>query len=147
MHIGRIVFGGMAIAAIMFLVNGYARAQQQAATGALSLSSPPLNQERAKSLKNPLGDTPETIHAGQRLFRQYCISCHGADGKAQVQLVAQARDLTDPDGFKNGTSEGEVFRTIRDGTGSSMPPFRGQLKTEDQVWSLVSYVRSLWPPT
>jgi mono/diheme cytochrome c family protein len=137
------ILGGMTVGAIALLVNNYVYAQTPSPP--LTLGSPPLDRDKAKALKNPLGDSPEAIHAGQRIFQQYCTMCHGADGKAQVQLVAQARDLTDPDGFQNGISDGELFRTIRDGTGQMMPPFRGQLKAEDQVWSLVSYVKSLWP--
>ncbi len=64
--------------------------------------------------------------------------------KATVDVVADATDLTSPKLWKNGTTEGEIFRSIREGQGSSMPTFKAQLK-EDDMWNLVNYIRSLWP--
>ena len=73
------------------------------------------------------------------------MGCHGADGKATVDVVADATDLTDPKLWKNGATEGEVYRSIRDGQGASMPAFKTQIKQPDDLWHLVNFVRSLWP--
>ena len=52
---------------------------------------------------------------GRRLFLQMCTCCHGSDGKATA-VIAEATDLTSPSGYKSGTTEGEIFRSIgRDG--------------------------------
>jgi mono/diheme cytochrome c family protein len=38
-----------------------------------------------------------------------------------------------------------MFRSIRDGAGASMPAFKTQLRSEEDMWHLVNYIRSLWP--
>lgn len=111
--------------------------------GQLKLSSPALKPEEAKALQNPFSKDASSADKGKRLYQQFCVQCHGEDGKAQFQVVAAAADLTVPAEFKQGSSDGEIFRSIRDGAGLSMPPFKGQIKTDDDLWHLVNYVRSL----
>ncbi len=103
-----------------------------------------LSQADAKKLKSPVPYTRKSITDGRTLFARNCTGCHGPDGKAQVDVVANATDLTTPSAYKSGTSEGEMFRSIRDGAGESMPPFKAQL-SEREIWDLVNYIRSLWP--
>ena len=67
------------------------------------------------------------------------------DGKSQVDVIANATDLTDPEYWISGTSEGEVFRSIRDGAGDAMPPFNAKVEKEEDLWHMVNFVRSLWP--
>jgi mono/diheme cytochrome c family protein len=76
---------------------------------------------------------------------QNCTSCHGENGKAEGSLVADATDLTNPELYKSGTSEGEIFHSIRDGAGDQMPAFKSQIDSETDIWNLVNFVRSLWP--
>jgi mono/diheme cytochrome c family protein len=104
-----------------------------------------INPTDAKNLKNPVPNTRDSIKVGARLFANSCTQCHGTDGKAQIDVVAHATDLTSPTLYSHGTSEGEIFRTIRDGAGVAMPPFRSTLTRDEDIWSLVNFVRSLWP--
>ena len=104
----------------------------------------PLTVADAKKLKSPVPYTKKSIAQGRNVFARNCTGCHGADGKATVDVVADATDLTSPKLWKNGTTEGEIFRSIREGQGASMPTFKNQLKEED-IWHLVNYIRSLWP--
>jgi len=104
-----------------------------------------MSSEEAKRLKNPVPFTKDSIAKGRALFARNCTACHGNDGKSQVDVVANATDLTDPKAFGSGTSEGEIFRSIRDGAGDTMPPFKSQLSKEEDMWNLVNFIRSLWP--
>jgi cbb3-type cytochrome c oxidase subunit III len=104
----------------------------------------PLTVADAKKLTSPVPYTKKSISQGRSLFARNCTGCHGADGKATVDVVADATDLTSPKFWKNGTTDGEIFRSIREGQGASMPTFKNQLKEED-IWHLVNYIRSLWP--
>lgn len=104
-----------------------------------------LTRADAQKLKNPVPNTKESIARGRVLFLQNCTSCHGEDGKASGSLIADATDLTSPSLYKSGTSEGEIFRSIRDGAGDQMPAFKSQLDSETDIWNLVNYIRSLWP--
>jgi len=104
-----------------------------------------MSAEEARKLKSPVPFTKESIAQGRTLFARNCTACHGNDGKAQVDVVANATDLTDPKVWGSGTSEGEIFRSIRDGAGDTMPPFKSQLRGEEDMWHLVNFIRSLWP--
>lgn len=98
-----------------------------------------------KKLKNPVQYTKSSITRGRVIFRRMCTECHGPDGKAEIDLIADATNLTEPKLWLNGVSEGEIYRSIRSGAGVSMPPYKDQIKNDDDLWHLVNYIRSLWP--
>lgn len=104
-----------------------------------------LSRDDAKKLNNPVANTKKSISRGRVIFLQNCTSCHGEDGKAEGSLVASATDLTSPSLYKSGTSDGEIFHSIRDGAGDQMPAFKSQIETETDIWNLVNFIRSLWP--
>jgi mono/diheme cytochrome c family protein len=104
-----------------------------------------LSAADAKKLKSPIPFTKKSIARGRGVYARYCTGCHGADGKATVDVVANATDLTDPGSYRDGLSEGEMFHSIRDGAGSSMPAFKAQISQEEDMWHLVNFIRSLWP--
>jgi mono/diheme cytochrome c family protein len=102
-------------------------------------------QDPAALLQNPVPYSRSSIQRGRVLYVHHCPICHGADGKALIELVANATDLTAPARWRYGTSDGEIFRTLRDGAGIDMPPYATQIKNEDDLWHLVNFIRSLWP--
>ncbi|HEV8001659.1 MAG TPA: c-type cytochrome [Planctomycetaceae bacterium] len=105
----------------------------------------PLASEAARKLKSPVPFSKPSIARGKVLYVRACTECHGADGKSQVDVIANATDLTNPKAWKSGTSEGEIFRSIRDGAGEAMPPFAEKVSKEEDLWHMVNYLRSLWP--
>jgi mono/diheme cytochrome c family protein len=111
----------------------------------ISAGDGPISKEEAKKLKNPVPFTTKSIAQGKGIFVRMCSSCHGMDGKSAIDVVADATDLTDPSGYKSGTSEGEIFRSIRDGQSASMPSFKSQLKSDEEIWQLVNFIENLWP--
>jgi mono/diheme cytochrome c family protein len=112
---------------------------------ALSGQDGKLSADAAKKLKNPIAFTKKSITQGRDTFLRNCVGCHGDNGKAQIDVVANATDLTDPKGYRDGTSDGEIFRSIRDGAGASMPSFKSEIAKEDDLWNLVNFIHSLWP--
>jgi mono/diheme cytochrome c family protein len=104
-----------------------------------------LTRDDAQKLKSPVAYSKKSIARGRVIFMQNCTSCHGENGKAEGSLVADATDLTSPQLYKSGTSEGEIFHSIRDGAGDQMPAFKEQLDSETDIWNLVNFIRSLWP--
>jgi mono/diheme cytochrome c family protein len=104
-----------------------------------------LTRDGAQKLKSSVAYTKRSIDRGRVTFLQNCTSCHGENGKAEGSLIADATDLTTPSLYKSGTSEGEIFRSIRDGAGDQMPAFKSQLSGETEIWNLVNFIRSLWP--
>lgn len=99
----------------------------------------------APAEENPVPHTKKAIARGRDSYVRHCASCHGNDGKAQVDVVADATDLTNPKAYTGGTSDTEIFRSIRNGRNASMPAFSSQFKNEQDIWNLVHYIRSLWP--
>jgi mono/diheme cytochrome c family protein len=104
-----------------------------------------LSREDAQKLKTPVAYSKKSIDRGRGIFMQNCTSCHGENGKAEGSLIADATDLTTPSLYKSGTTEGEIFHSIRDGAGDQMPAFKSQLGGEADIWNLVNFIRSLWP--
>lgn len=89
--------------------------------------------------------SPESVRRGKALYLSYCAECHDEDGKALSVTVAEAADLTAPDTWLYGTSDGELFVSIRDGAGDEMPPFKQVIRNEDNLWRVVNFVKSLGP--
>ena len=104
-----------------------------------------LTRDDAQKLKSPVAYAKKSIDRGRVIFLQNCTMCHGENGKAEGSLVADATDLTSPKHYKSGSSEGEIFHSIRDGAGDQMPAFKSQLDSETDIWNLVNFIRSLWP--
>jgi len=111
------------------------------------LSDAAKKEEQAKyqAMKSPVPNTERSIARGKTIYRRYCTECHGLDGKAQIDVVANATNLTNPPKYFHGTTEGEIFHSVRDGAGVDMPPFKTMLKKDEDLWNLVNYIRSLWP--
>jgi mono/diheme cytochrome c family protein len=136
---------------LLFAIVCYAAVASLALSGRspeqqVSADAPPLTAEAARALKSPIANTVKSIGQGRTLYGLLgCAGCHGNDGKALIEVVANATDLTNPDVWKNGTEEGLVFRSIRDGAGLAMPPFKMQVSAQEDLWHLVNFVRSLWP--
>ena len=102
-------------------------------------------EAKFRSVKSPVAYDGKSIARGKMIYARYCTECHGKDGKAQIDVVANATNLTNPAKYLHGTTEGEIFHSIRDGAGVDMPPFKAQLTKEEDIWSMVNFIRSLWP--
>jgi cytochrome c oxidase cbb3-type subunit 3 len=88
-------------------------------------------------LRNPYEGDANAVATGAKLFVAYnCIDCHGADGSgAMGPSLADGR-------WHFGGAPAEVFESIYQGRPEGMPAW-GSLISADQIWLLVSYVRSL----
>jgi mono/diheme cytochrome c family protein len=94
--------------------------------------------------QNPVAYSNESVARGGQIYLLHCPACHGADGRAQIDVISDATDLTDPEAYYNGASEQDMFISIRDGAGVAMPAWKMQLKDEADMWRLVNFIRSLW---
>jgi mono/diheme cytochrome c family protein len=127
----------LSVAVLVFAFIGVAASAEQAG-----------GNPEARKLKNPIASTPESIKAGEATFQKFCRFCHGADAKGngpQAPKGTHPPDLTD-DKWDNGSSDGEIFTSIRDGVGPKfdMKSFKSKL-TEQQIWEIVTYLRSVGP--
>jgi len=71
------------------------------------------------------------------IFKSKCAMCHGPDGKGKM---AGTKDLGSAEVQK--ASDADLTATITNGKPPKMPAYKGKL-TDDQIKSLVAYVRSL----
>ena len=88
-------------------------------------------------VKNPYEGDKGAISIGGQLFVGYnCLDCHGAEGSGAMGPSFQ-------DGrWHFGGSPGEVFESIYQGRPDGMPAWGGRISNE-QIWMLTAYVRSL----
>src|SRR5262245_32097669 len=106
------------------------------AVGGLVVGSALLLAQQTNPTRNPLAAGAETIAAGRVVFNAGCQSCHGPAGTGDRGPALNTGI------FQHGSDDGDLFRAIREGLpGTQMPAFRGL--TDDQIWQLVSYLRSL----
>jgi cbb3-type cytochrome c oxidase subunit III len=103
------------------------------------------NAEAAK-LKNPVAADPASVEDGKKLYSRHCASCHGPAGKGDGGMALSGgtpANLTD-ETWDHGSSDGEIFVVIRDGTSTDMESYKDKL-TEKQIWNLVNFIRSIGP--
>ncbi|MCX6286251.1 MAG: cytochrome c [Bacteroidetes bacterium] len=83
--------------------------------------------------------TPDMLKQGEALYMKNCQSCHGIPTKKNFAAISPTPgDLSEP---KVGTQkDGELFFRITTGK-APMPEFRNIL-TEDERWSVISFLRS-----
>jgi copper transport protein len=80
------------------------------------------------------------------VYQQNCVGCHGVtgrgDGPAAQSLPGLPGDFTQAH-FATHT-DAELYEWIRGGKpGTAMPAF-GEKLNDEQVWQVISYIRSIY---
>ncbi len=78
------------------------------------------------------------------LYTRYCLRCHGVDGRG-VWDIPGVPDFADAR-WHAMRPDGTLARSILEGRGAVMPPFRGTL-TLEEAWAMARYLRTLVPGT
>jgi mono/diheme cytochrome c family protein len=93
--------------------------------------------------------TPEALAVGARLYQQYCVHCHGTEGKSSIAspLDQYGHAWHHPDSF--------LTQTIREGTTPArpdlaipdvaMPSFEAVL-TAEEIHILIAFFKTSWTP-
>ena len=103
---------------------------------------------RNQSEKNPLPFNPKNLAAGMEAFSHYCIACHGLDGQNTGVPFADRMSpplpsLASPE--VQDYTDGQLKWVIDNGISpSGMPASRGAM-TDEEVWSIVHFLRHLPP--
>jgi cytochrome c6 len=83
-----------------------------------------------------------------QLYRRYCVSCHGNDGRAKTSKgkFSHARDLADAQ-WHAEVSDERIFNSIMNGRNvrGNMPAFADKLN-DKEADALVNFVRGLKAP-
>ena len=92
---------------------------------------------RGTTMRNPYAGNAAAVATGAKLFIAYnCLDCHGAEGSgAMGPSLADGR-------WHFGGDDSEIFESIYQGRPEGMPAW-GSTIAPDQIWMLVSYVKSL----
>jgi mono/diheme cytochrome c family protein len=132
--------------------------------GDASVAEPMTPLQRVAStpkgqLKSPYADFTGVAEEGQKIYRSFdCGGCHGGGGGGGM-----AAPLTN-EVWIYGSDDDTLFRLIALGTGSlspgdafqkqgfvrkgsenvvgPMPPFGDIIKTEDDIWKMIAWIRS-----
>lgn len=103
---------------------------------------------RNKSEKNPLPLTAENLSGGKEAYGHYCTVCHGLDGRGTG--VPFANQMSPPlpslaSAEVQKYTDGQLKWIIDNGIApSGMPASRGTL-SDDEIWSIVLFLRHLPP--
>jgi cytochrome c oxidase cbb3-type subunit 3 len=89
--------------------------------------------------RNPFAGDPKAIMQGAVLFRQECVFCHGLAARGGMR----GPDLT-TGSWSHGGTDADLAGTITTGVpGTAMPPNK---LTPDEIWQIVTYLRSVQQP-
>ncbi|MDE3137209.1 MAG: c-type cytochrome [Acidobacteriota bacterium] len=99
--------------------------------------------------RGPLPPAPaldaSAISAGSTTFGMACANCHGQDGRKPTpigrSMYPRVMDLASPP--VQSLSDRELFWVIKHGIRLSGMPGFGRINTDQEIWQLTYYVRSL----
>ena len=114
---------------------------------AVGVATTNASQEPGAPAKNEDRSASSQL-AAKKLYLRDCSMCHGENGKGQTDLSRdmqlQLSDLTDPKALADKEDE-ELFKLIRNGK-DKMPPEAVERAKDDEVRSVIQYVRSFSKP-
>lgn len=113
----------------------------------LMINSSDLRPQRQVVPENrPLPGVKST-ELGQRLYLRLCEVCHGASGRGDGPLASSL--IPRPANLIVHVplhSDQVLFRYIHDGIPGTRMPALGESLTEQEIWHLVNYIKTMAPP-
>jgi mono/diheme cytochrome c family protein len=86
-----------------------------------------------------------SIEEGGKLYATDCSMCHGSDGHTPTDfgrwMYPRASDLTSS--LVQNYSDHELFWIVKNGIRLSGMPAFGRVESDERIWNLVHYVRTL----
>lgn len=102
------------------------------------------NRDDGSGRVNPLPPTAENLAAGRELFEKHCAFCHGMDGHGPaipgIQFYPPVPSLAQPE---EPLTDAQLYSTIELGIRYTAMPSFGQALSDEQIWKVTSFVRSL----
>jgi mono/diheme cytochrome c family protein len=103
---------------------------------------------RGRSKVNPLTASAQNIADGREKFSHYCFVCHGFDGQGTGVPFFETASPPIPSlasAKVQSYSDGQIYWIIKNGLWPSGMPASQGILNEDEMWSLVLYIRHLPP--
>ena len=125
-------------------VAGTLSAQQKAVPAKAAAAKNP-----GAVMKNPVPASEASVKAGRIVWAKTCRACHGLTGKGDGPTAppgSHPANLVDAE-WKYGSSDGEIFYTIKNGVKpfDVMEPW-GKKYSDTDLWNTVNYIRDLAKP-
>jgi mono/diheme cytochrome c family protein len=101
-----------------------------------------------KKAKNPSPADVKNILEGQQNFSHYCYVCHGLDGQGTAVPFADAMSPPLPSLASEPVqayTDGQLFWVIKNGLWPTGMPRANGILNDDEIWSIVTYIRHLPP--
>ena len=93
-------------------------------------------------------NSPESVTEGDKLYGAECALCHGMNARTPTDagrwMYPRAANLTSAE--VQGYSNQELFWIVKNGIRLSGMPAFGKVESDEHIWSLVHYLRSLNAP-
>jgi mono/diheme cytochrome c family protein len=90
-------------------------------------------------------DLKASTEEGEKLYGTECAACHGLEGNnppdAGRWMYPRAADLTSRE--VQQYSDRELFWILKNGVRLSGMPAFGKVETDENIWNLIQYVRTL----
>lgn len=139
---------GLLLALVLCLLTAACSKQDTIMTPSQRVKASPRG-----TLKNPYTGQADKISQGHELFLSYsCSGCHGGTGGGGICPPLNG------DVWFFGMEDDTLFRLISmgsaemekqgfahlAGTGTPMPPFGEVIKTDQEVWKILAWIRSVY---
>jgi cytochrome c oxidase cbb3-type subunit III len=109
---------------------------QEASLTQVSDLAPGPQHNKASSVPNPDENNSWMMAEGKRFYEAYnCVGCHAHGGGGMGPPLMDEKWIY-------GHDPQQVYASVVEGRPNGMPSFRGKI-SNDQLWEIVAYVRSL----
>jgi len=100
----------------------------------LLIAAATLAAQQREEVRNPR-TSPADVAAGAKTFRSHCSPCHGYDAEGGLGPRLAGGH------FYHGSSDADLLNNISNGIPGTVMP--GLFYSEDRIWQVVAYIRSL----
>jgi len=146
--------GDIEVESLIVLVRSFARRDQAVSpkrSDPITLAERPAAGaadpgDARRDLPPPPAKTGSQMPKAGALYRRYCVTCHGADGKGSSARAGMPAlpDFTNR-AWQDSRGDPQFQASILNGKGTLMPPFAGRLAAAD-TRDLIAYLRTFGPP-
>ncbi|WP_142849515.1 c-type cytochrome [Telmatospirillum sp. J64-1] len=101
---------------------------------------------------------PQAIALGERVYREHCAACHGTNLEGQRDWQSRRPDgrLPAPPHDETGHTwhhaDEVLFRITKEGVAALVPGYESDMPayadtlTDNEIWAVLAYIKSRWPP-
>jgi mono/diheme cytochrome c family protein len=104
-----------------------------------------IHRASRRSIPPPPSDVKAGLEEGDNLYDAECAACHGLDGHSPTDagrwMYPRAADLTSSE--VQQYSDRELFWIVSNGIRFTGMPAFAQVETNEHIWDLVLYLRTL----